>query len=166
MEQHQSTKKFKNSNLKKMIFSFLKLKDQSKHSSTNKLVPLNFNLKIIIFSYLKLKDQRKIYWSNKELRKLLPDALKISISSFKKRSTYNNSGEIDIGKIDLTDGRTNLTDEEIDILKVHNQSINLDSPLLFNIQKSGQIDYPTIYPEDQTLCTEYSMLILKNKNLK
>jgi len=65
--------------------------------STNSFEPLNFNLKSIIFSFLIASDQRKIYWSNKKLRKYLPDSsLAININSFKKRSSFHKFGNYKI----------------------------------------------------------------------
>jgi hypothetical protein len=58
--------------------------------STFKFLKLNFNLKKIIFFFLKLCAQKVIYFTNKNLRRLIPEStlFGFSLKKFKKYGSY------------------------------------------------------------------------------
>lgn len=72
--------------------------------TSTKFNSTNSNLKKIIFSFLNPQDQRKIYWLNKKFRSFLPDsALKINIGSLRKRSSYQMDDSVE-GMQELSNG--------------------------------------------------------------
>jgi hypothetical protein len=97
------------------------------NTSTTKFQNLNFNLKKIIFDYLKLCDQRTIYWTNKKLRRLLPDsAMRINIDLLKKRLFCQLLDDKVNSLFELNDGSIACwTKEEIKILKLHGDKLEL-----------------------------------------
>jgi hypothetical protein len=106
------------------------------NTSTKKFRNLNFNLKKIIFSYLKPRDQRTIYWINKKLRQLLPDSpLRINIDSLRRLSSFQLDGCI-CGIFELSDGTiTCWTMEGIQLLKLDGDNLKLTNSLNFQAER-------------------------------
>lgn len=101
-------------------------------TSTTKFMLLNSNLKRIVFSFLETKDQRVIYFLNKKFKNLLTDsAVKININTFKKRLSYDLNEEA-LNLIELSEGKIACwTKQGIILLKYNKDGFNLIKKLPF-----------------------------------